>query len=326
MKNFNLCVGAVSLDTLALCLEYSKVYDYPICIIASRNQVDYNDGYLLPTEKFIQVVKTDVNYDNQRVKIARDHCGPFTKYTDKNLHNSIMECVKSIYCDIKNGFDYIHIDIGKVEKQLQHKTADILFNEALKYNKKILFEYGSEQNTSVNTLDADLVFLEKYRNNIEFLVYPTGSLTKHKQVGNFKLLEIQPIISKIHYNGYKFKEHNCDYLNMEEVKLRKLAKVNSVNIAPQLGYINSKVLLDLIDTRIRNDFYNQVLQTKLYEKWIVGNEISDTVKFCVSAHYMYNTTQCIELIKTIDKKVYYERLRENVFSILDTYRIGLGPS
>lgn len=326
MTSFNLCLGAVSLDTLALCLKYSKLYDYPICIITSRNQVDYNDGYLLSTEKFVHTIKTNANYDKERIKIARDHCGPFTKYTDTNLNNGISECLNTIFFDIKYGYDYIHIDIGKVQTPLQYQTADILFTEALKHNKKILFEFGSEQNTNLDLLDLDLTFLEKYRDNLEFLVYPTGSKTKHKQVGKFNYLELQPIISKIHDNGYKFKEHNCDYLSINEVKLRRLANVDSVNIAPQLGYINSKVLLDLSGSRVLNDFLKQVLETKLYERWIVGDDISDDIKFCVSAHYMYNTPQYINLMKTIDQKVYNKMLREMLFNTLDNYRLGLGPS
>ena len=54
ISKFKLGLGPMSKDIVNLCLEYSKIHDYPIMLIASRNQVDFDSGYAFTTESFVE--------------------------------------------------------------------------------------------------------------------------------------------------------------------------------------------------------------------------------------------------------------------------------
>jgi fructose/tagatose bisphosphate aldolase len=191
ISNFKLGLGPMSKDIVNLCLEYSKIHDYPIMLIASRNQVDFDSGYAFTTESFVEYVNNNNFYDPERVLICRDHCGPYFSDLDKNLslNDAVDRCLKTIETDVKSGFDLIHIDVSRVSQDMQESVATKLFDYALLLNPDIMFEFGSEDNTnagldeSIANLDKQLMFVQKYKPNLKFFVTQTGSLTKQTQVG-----------------------------------------------------------------------------------------------------------------------------------------------
>ena len=52
-------------------------------------------------------------------------------------------------------------------------------------------------------------------------------------------------------NGLLLKEHNCDYLNFEQIQLRKEYGINAINIAPEFGSIQSNLTYNLAKNSIR---------------------------------------------------------------------------
>lgn len=329
-KKFNLGLGPMSFDIINLLLEYSYIHEYPIYLIASRNQVDYNKGYVCDTATLSKFVTTNKFYDNERVVLCRDHCGPYFSNSDSNLNltDAVNECLNTIRADIQNNFKYIHIDVGRVKNVNYFDIAKILIDECLKLDKNIKLEFGSEENIGIisgtsDKLIQDCKFLELYKPNIEYFVSQTGSLTKHKQVGVFDLDNVKEIVKFVHNSGFKFKEHNADYLNSNDLKLRKEAQIDAVNVAPQLGYIQSEVLLQMINKDILEKFYNKVLDSKIYEKWVTVDVNDNDTKFLVSAHYMFGTPEYKELFDKIDKSNFNEMLKQRIFEMMDTYRLGL---
>ena len=333
ISNFKLGLGPMSKDIVNLCLEYSKIYDYPIMFIASRNQVDFDSGYAFTTSKFVEYVKNNSNYDSSRVLICRDHCGPYFSDLDKDLSlaDAVNRCLKTIEADIESGVELIHIDVSRVSQDMQESVATKLFDYVLSLNPKIMLEFGSEDNTnteldeSINNLESQLRFVQKYKNNLKFFVTQTGSLTKHTQVGSFDIERNLPIAARIHKAGFLFKEHNADYLNANDVKLRRTAGVNAINIAPQLGTMQSKILYQCAENdQYFEPFFDIVLHNNQWKKWVVNDLVDDLTKFYVSAHYFFNDPAGINLLSTIGSTVNFTKLlKQHLFSVLDEYRAGL---
>ena len=46
-------------------------------------------------------------------------------------------------------------------------------------------------------------------------------------------------------NGIFLKEHNCDYLNLEQIQLRRQYGINAINIAPEFGVIQSNLTYNI---------------------------------------------------------------------------------
>lgn len=336
ISKFKLGLGPMSKDIVNLCLEYSKVYDYPIMLIASRNQVDFDSGYAFTTQEFVNFVKSNENYDSKRVLICRDHCGPYFSDADRSLtvDAAVSRCIQTIKTDIEAGFDLIHIDVSRVPNtDLQETVATKLFDYALSLNPNIMFEFGSEDNTStgieesIANLDRQLNFVQRYKPNLKFFVTQTGSLTKHTQVGTFDPSLNKAISEKIHSYGLLFKEHNADYLLASDLSYRTQANVDAVNIAPQLGSIQSTVLYQLKDhcSEVFHDFFIEVVNTDYWKRWVLSETSSDNfTKFRVAAHYCYNHSEGKKLIDTLnDTKDFKNNLKTEMFSLLGIYRKGL---
>lgn len=334
LNKFKLGVGPMSPEVVNLCLEYSKIHDFPIMIIASRNQVDAYGGYAFSTPDLVSYIKSNEHYNANRVLICRDHCGPYFSDADKdlNLRKALDRCLETVRADVSSGFDLLHIDVSRVEDSEQEKTARTLLDYALDLKPTIIFEFGSEDNTgegltrSLSRLRRQLKFTESYKDSIKFFVSQTGSLTKHKQIGSFNVETNSKVAEAIHSAGLLFKEHNADYILADEVKLRKQAGVDAINIAPQLGAIQSRVLQQLgpqVDN-LYKDFVNYVLTQGYWKKWVTEEVTDDATRFAVSAHYCFNSPKGRALIAELRSKnlPFDNLLKEQLFKELDEYRLG----
>jgi hypothetical protein len=330
---FKLGVGPMSKSVVALCLEYSSHYKFPIMFIASRNQADYDSGYAFTTSELVDVIRNSEYYNPDRVLICRDHCGPYFSDNDDGLSltDSVAACLKTIEADCNANFDLIHIDVSRIDAEQQFDTAEVLFDYVRKFKPDMAFEFGTEDNTGTNLKDSmqklqqQLEFIEAYKPYVKFVVSQTGSLTKHTQVGTFDPSDNMQIAELIHNNGILFKEHNADYLNADEVNLRKTTGVDSINIAPQLGSVQSSVMLyyknhclELFET-----FYNEVLEAGYWQKWVTPDVTDNDTKFIAGAHYCYESTCGKLLLDELSNCIdFAATLRMRVYDALDQYRIG----
>ena len=332
-RNFKLGVGPISKPIVAACLEYSNFHEFPIMFIASRNQADHDSGYAFTTGELVDFIRSSDYYDPDRVLICRDHCGPYFSDADDGLSltDAVEACLKTIEADCNANFDLIHVDVSRIVTDQQFDIAEVLFDYATTLKPDMAFEFGTEDNTGTNLKDSmqklhqQLEFIESYNPYIKFVVAQTGSLTKHKQVGKFNPSDNAQIAELIHTNGMLFKEHNADYLTATEVNLRKTTGVDSINIAPQLGSIQSSVMLEykyhyptLFET-----FYNEVLEAGYWTKWVTPDITDNDIKFIASAHYCYRYDSgkllLNELLNNVDFTV---TLKTQLYDAIDQYRIG----
>lgn len=315
LKKYKTGYGPMSQEIIDLLNKYS--FYHPIMIVASLNQVDTYNSYVCNQ----QTLKSKIA--NPDLLLCRDHCGPYFKYTDKNLilSKAIDQCKKSIEKDIENGFNLIHIDVSRV-KDDPFSVAQTLIDFTLTLKPDMMLEFGSEENTGHNLnyqLDQQLSFSSNYRDNIKYIVAQTGSLVKDKQIGYFDLERNQILIDKIHEQGFLFKEHNGDYLDITELEKRSHVGVDAINVAPQLGVIQTQILYKLANgTDPWREFAELVYRGRMFEQWVT-RRVNGLEAVLVSGHYFFNTDEYYRLRDSIDINQFEIELKNNLYEVLDFY-------
>lgn len=319
-------VGPMSREIVASLCEYSNVREKPLMLIASRNQVDFSDGYSCITKDLVEMVRET----GQNILICRDHCGPYFKDSDRglSLDDAMERALLTMSTDISLGFDLIHIDTSRVDRD-HLENSKRLIEHALSLNPEIMIEYGSEENLGgscqLALLEKDLRFLWPYRKNVRFVVAQTGSLTKDRQVGRFDPRLVSDITSMVHDHGFLFKEHNADYLTEEDLKLRCDAGVDAVNIAPQIGTEMSRAVKTVCENHGNletwNLFCQEVRRGGKWERWVTDDVDDDHIGI-VAGHYHQSSTLFSSMIDE-HRDEYQRILRDSVFKIMDLYSKGL---
>jgi len=306
-------------------LEHADRHQRPLMIIASRNQVDVNSGYVMTTGQLAQQVKSTAN---AFVMLCRDHCGPYFLDVERALSNrQAIEATKNtIAADIENGFDLIHIDTSRCDRS--YDVADELINFSLKLNPNILFEFGTEENVGVaagiRKYQEDVKFASQFP-NMRFVVAQTGSLTmEDRQVGSFDTAIVRKLVRFANTAGVQLKEHNADYLTAAQVQQRRDAGVHALNIAPQLGVIKTKTILALaeqynVDT---SAFRTAVLGSNKWSKWHIDGD--NNVKVATAGHYCYRTPEFLELTDQLEQHVSWPAAVKTVIDdVLNLYYTNL---
>lgn len=324
MKQFKLGFGPMSKDIVKILAAHTKNNNYPLMVIASRNQVDYDTGYVCTTAELAEQVK---QYKNPNLLLCRDHCGPYFSDLDKNLSidDSIERCMKTIAADIAAGFDLIHIDVSRI-KENQLDYAKQLIEYTLQLNPDIMLEFGSEDNTGIDInsslarIDTQLNFLTPYKKNMVFFVSQTGSLTKDGQVGVFDVERNQAIGQQIRAAGFLFKEHNADYFTAEDIQQRIAAGVDSLNIAPQLGKVQTDLLKTFAPVELWSRFADFVYGLNFWQRWVPAGVTDKDIAVSVSGHYCFNSEEYRDIIAAIDAKKFNSELEKTITSLLEHYK------
>jgi len=289
-------VGPMSSQIIEAVFRYSSSHQIPLMLIASLNQINYLSGYVngWTTKKFIQHISLlRRKYPQAKVFICRDHCGPgfYSKL------NTLKEIYRSIDSDLENGFNLLHIDFchlsgGKDEILNQSQKA---IEYIRKNSPRTLIEIGTDENTGAQLTDAKKIEQEmKYftsRGKIHFFVSQTGSLIKEmNQIGRFNpkfIRKVKPIADKF---GVKLKEHNADYLQGQDIKLRK-GLISAVNVAPQFGLLQTSLALQKSLTYgvDASDFLNAAYSSGKWKKWLHTNTHHNKL-LCslVAGHYVFS--------------------------------------
>lgn len=324
IKKFRLGFGPMSPEIIKILADYTKDNQYPLMIIASRNQVDYNSGYVCSTKELANMIK-DHHSDN--LLLCRDHCGPYFKDSDKNLslYDAVQECKKTIQEDLANGIELIHIDVSRVETN-PIAIATELINFTLAISPNVMMEFGSEDNTGIDVdsslarIDSQLNFISQYRKNIKFFVTQTGSLTKSHQRGVFDVEKNRQTRFQIHQAGFLFKEHNADYFTENDIKLRLEAGIDSLNIAPQLGKIQTDLLKEFAPADLWDKFADLVYNKNYWQRWVEEGVTDKAVAVSVSGHYCYNSAEYRNIMSAIDVAAFENELKVRVTDLINFYK------
>ena len=282
-------------------------FDGNFGFIPSRRQVDYNGGYVnsWTTGEF-------ATYVNGRVPIERDHGGIGQGYKhDDGIESFMHDC---------RYFDKIHIDPWKeyqdFDKGLQETIDCINFIYLVMEKKKIKFEVGTEESIrrfEVDELDKLLRHLKgklepAIFKNIECVVVQSGvglDLGKQNNSGTFDPDRLEKMINICKKFGKKSKEHNGDYLSNDEYKVRFDLGLDSINIAPEFGQLETLCYLEEMGEDI-DEYYNICYESKRWEKWvdkdfIPENNKKELIKIC--GHYALSDKKFLDVKPNIDNKI-----------------------
>lgn len=278
-------IGPMSMPLIKATLELAQEKDFPIMLIASRNQVDsdeFGHGYVRgwDQDRFIADVKAmqeEIGF-NGLCYICRDHGGPWQRDEERAAKLSVAEamekCIRSYKHDMESGFDLLHIDptkdpefaMGTVPFELVIDRTVEIIDELEKYRKEkglpeIGYEAGTEEtNGGLTSVDAFSNFIdvlverlnEKGVKAPEFVVGQTGTLTRlTENVGNFNRENAALLSTNAAKHGVGVKEHNGDYLSDKILLEHPVLGITAMNVAPEFGTVETRAYLELARTEKR---------------------------------------------------------------------------
>lgn len=288
---------------------------FNVGFIPSRRQIEFSGGYVndWTTKQFREYVGKDV-------LIERDHGGPNQGITeDDGMTSFIEDC---------SYFNIIHVDVWKKFKNLDDsveetaKIIKLLHSE----NPKLLFEVGTEQSIrpyEPTELRYYLTELKKSLgelfSNVLYCVVQCGTkLSSTENLGIFdetKLIEMLEVCKEFNLLS---KEHNGDYIS-NDMRRRKLdLGLDSINIAPEFGVIQTNVLLENLNETEFEQFYEICFSSNKWKKWVPENFIPEQNKkelVSMCGHYKFTHPFIKKLIEKNLEKIKV-KLTNTVISIL----------
>ena len=263
-------LGPMSRNVIDAATKFHTVNpDLPLTFIPSRRQVDYTGGYV---NGF--TMKTLREYVGQDVLIERDHSGPMQGAEADSGWESLVEDIK--YADI------VHIDPWKAhptyEEGLDWTVAAIVMT--LSANPYIRFEVGTEEairRFEVHELDKLLSDLQERLNpeqfeSILFVVVQCGTALKEgTNTGAFDAERLRRMLEIVDKYGKTAKEHNGDWISAETVAAKTALGLQHINIAPELGEIESRTVWGLMNAEDREVFFDICWKSRKWEKWVTAD-------------------------------------------------------
>ena len=144
--------------------------------------------------------------------------------------------------------------------------------------------------------------------NIKYAVVQSGvglDLGKRVNTGNFDKYRLKEFIRVCKRWGKLSKEHNGDYLTSEDVKVRFDAGLDSLNIAPEFGQLETLCYLEHMGDDFEQ-FYQLCHKSKRWEKWVSKDFIphknkEELIKIC--GHYILSDENFKRIKPNIDDDI-----------------------
>lgn len=338
-------VGPVSQNCVDASIELANEYKIPLMLIASRRQIDSADfggGYVnnWTTESFCQYVRKKDR--GSYICLARDHGGPWQSELEVSKKMSLPEAMesskKSFLSDMKSGMEIIHLDPGRNLPNSVHasvgefveRTKELLLfchHEAVSRNKPVVFEIGTDEGKVGSAPFEEIkemvnILLEFCKSekitSPGFIVLQTGTkvmemrnvgsldsaINKHGDVHN--AAELKRIIDYCKGFGLLIKEHNADYLSDQALAWHANSGIDSANVAPEFGVIETKAFLHLLSGQGLSDLHDKVVELAFnsgkWKKWMLENSTAtDYDKASIAGHYIFCHPEFIEIKKTAEE-------------------------
>ena len=191
---------------------------------------------------------------------------------------------------------------------------------AYSINPQLIFEIGTEEAIrpfeakELDQLVLDLwnILPKEICSNIKYLVIQSGtSLKGTNQTGHYNSQRLLDMITVAKKHNLISKEHNGDYIPVSIIKEKFDLGLDSINIAPEFGLIETQTYINEIGNSDLFDRYWQICyDSKKWVKW-VNSEFDphtnkkELIKIC--GHYVLSYPEFISDIKSqfpdIDKKI-----------------------
>lgn len=332
-------LGPMSGRVIEATARFSVQNDWPICLIASRRQVDaksvgggYVDG--LTTEQLAKRLNREVA--SGHIILARDHGGPYQRGEEESLSlDEALNAVESSYrTDIESGFSILHIDPEKCVSQgdaeglqtFTDLTCELLgrcFNILKETGRDdVRFEVGSDEGIGMDFApDQWAQFFEAISDFCDAhgrpkpvaMAVPLGSKVKElENVGGLALnphdpfwtKRVQAMCAVAARFGTKLKLHNADYISPQVLKRYRELGVEQINVAPELGVIETRALLQFLrQNNLKPQaeaFLKIAYDSRKWERWLKpGSTASDEEKAIMAGHYVFATPAYRALLQSL---------------------------
>lgn len=308
----NYCFGVQSKNSVDTIIEFSlNNPDINTTFIPSRRQIDYSGGYVnnWNTQTFTEYVKSK----NPNIKIQRDHGGCGQGYEMDDGYVSL-----SYDCEY---FDSIHIDPWKQYSDFSQgcKWTIDMINFCYQKNPTIEYEIATEENIrffTIEELEELIIYLknnlsEKIFKQIKYLVIQSGTrLYEGKNIGKYDEDKLKKMLCLANKYDLIAKEHNGDWLSIDNIIKKNKLRLKLINIAPELAIIETNIILKYImnDLESFEKVYNICFNSDLWKKWVGDNfdfiNNKETI-IKVSCHYHYMNDEIIKIKKifNIDNEI-----------------------
>lgn len=322
----NFFIGPMSKNIVDTIIDFSERNNLKIGLIPSRRQVENTGGYVngWKTDKFCEYVRSR----SKNIVLVRDHAGPSQGQTDDDGIDSFRSD-----CGI---FDCIHVDVWKKHQNYEDGLKKTIEFIELGYsiNPDLTYEVGTEEAIRKFT-DIELRrLLHDLRENltpdifskIKYAVVQSGTgLLMNTNIGKYDGNRLSEMVSAVEEFGLISKEHNGDYINNEVIESKFQKGLDCINIAPEFGQIETKVILDKILTSGRDDlfdlFFRACLDSKKWVKWVSPDFIPESNKLeliNICGHYVFSSQE-LKAIKDnfpgIDEEI-KSAIADKLFSLL----------
>jgi len=271
-------IGPMSEVVIRATLELARDMDFPVMLIASRNQIDsisLGGGYVMGWDQkafsqAIQKTADEVGFDGL-LYLCRDHGGPWQrdgeKYSKLPAEEAMRIAKASYLADLEAGFNLLHIDPTKdphCDGTVPMETVIERTLELIEYTEEqvqrlnlaaVSYEVGTEETMGgLISPDAFEQFFVELLGELDkrslphpaFIVGQTGTLVKmDRNVGHFDPEAAIQLCQIARKHGLGFKEHNADYLPLDILGMHPELDITSANVAPEFGVVETKSLLKL---------------------------------------------------------------------------------
>jgi hypothetical protein len=305
-------IGPMSKNVVDTIIEFCNETNNIIGLIPSRRQVEGDGGYVnnWTTKEFTEYVKSKTD----KILLVRDHSGPNQGQIEDDGYQSLSEDCKHL--------DIIHIDPWK-----KYPAFNLGLKETIKMieycydlNPNMQYEVGTEE--AIRRFEPyeldDLIHQLKSQltpevfNQIKYLVIQSGtSLKGTNQTGAYDSNRLKEMVDICKRHNLISKEHNGDYIPVSTIKEKFGLGLDSINIAPEFGLIETLTYLDEISNpEIFEKYFQICYDSKKWVKWV--NEDFDPhsnkeelIKIC--GHYVLSNSEFLSDIKSkfpnIDKQI-----------------------
>jgi hypothetical protein len=148
---------------------------------------------------------------------------------------------------------------------------------SLQANPYIRFEVGTEESIrrfEVHEVDKFLSDLQtrlspEQFESILFVVIQCGTALKEgTNTGAFDADRLKRMLEVVDRYGKTAKEHNGDWISAETVAAKAALGLQHINIAPELGEIESRTTWNLMDAEDKEAFFDLCWKSRKWEKWV----------------------------------------------------------
>lgn len=315
-------IGPMTKNVVESVIDFNKENHNLFGMIPSRRQVECADlggGYVnnWNTADFTSFAGSTV--------ILRDHGGP-------KQGKDVDDGKESLRHDIELGIKFIHIDPWKNVSTIDDAVTQTinLMEFCNRLSEDCFFEIGTESAIYKYTPDELLYFLTNVYNTsgalfskVVYCVVQSGTqVLGTSNIGKFNFDESKRMCQIVKRFGILAKEHNSDYLTNEEIRLRKDAGVDSLNIAPEFGVLETDVIIDMLKTApsLLEDFLNLCYKSGKWKKWVKEEPTRlEIARIC--GHYVLSTEEFINIKRSLNKDdfdfVIKKKIKDNLSRLVE---------